>query len=59
MQVLILDEHHIKKREAHIKLLQKALVITLMDEWKQQSGDQGILHFLYISERAHYYSHDS
>ena len=41
VQVLILDEHHIKKREAHIKLLQKALMINLADACKQCS-EQGI-----------------
>lgn len=39
--MLILDEHHIKKREAHIKLLQKAMLINLRDAWKQCTA-QGI-----------------
>ena len=46
VQVLILDEHHIKKRETYIKLLQKALMINLADACKQ-CNEQGIYSILF------------
>ena len=48
IQVLILDEHQIKKRDGHIKLLQKALMINLAYAWRECS-EQGCLYSLLSS----------